>query len=129
MSTSTLTLFYDGLCPLCSREIEHYRRKALGQPVAFVDITDPHFDAAAHGLDVRRIHAVMHVKRGDAVLTGVDAFIAVWQALPAYRWLARLARLPGANWLLHVGYHAFAAVRPHLPRLRQPLCVDGTCRR
>ncbi len=129
MSTKPLTLFYDGLCPLCSREIAHYRRQVRDEPVAFIDITDPDFDAARHGLDPRRLHAVMHGRLGDDIITGVDVFLALWEALPRYRWLARLGRLPGAHALLTVGYLVFARVRPYLPRRRGRACVEGTCKR
>src|SRR5262245_12314197 len=94
MKTIPLTLYYDGLCPLCSREIEHFRRCASGAPVSFVDITDPSFDAAAHGLDLRHALRVMHARQGDRLLAGLDAFIALWEAIPGYAWLARLARVP-----------------------------------
>ena len=129
MSQNTLTLFYDGLCPLCSREIAHYRSLAQGQPVLFIDITDPQFNAAEHGLDRQRLHEVLHVQLGTGILTGVDAFLALWQTLPGWRWLARLGRLPPAYWLLNLGYRGFAKIRPLLPRLKEPLCLEGTCQR
>ncbi len=114
MNTRLLTLYYDGLCPLCSREIAHYRTKVADGAVRFVDITDPVFVAAAHGLDARLVRRLMHVKVGDEVRVGLEAFIALWEAIPAYRWLAWLARLPGLHGLLALGYRAFAAVRPWL---------------
>jgi predicted DCC family thiol-disulfide oxidoreductase YuxK len=120
-----LTLYFDGLCPLCSREIAHYRKKVTDQPVTFVDITDPHFDAAAEGLDAQRIHQVMHVKVGDELRTGVDAFLAIWEIIPGHRWLARLSRLPGVYPVLRLGYSVFATVRPWLPRRRRPACEAG----
>lgn len=129
MNATTLTLFYDGLCPLCSREIDHYRRRAAGDPlVVFVDITDPVFDAAAHGLDAGRIHRTMHVKVGDEVRTGVDAFIAIWDHLAGLRWLARVARFPGVYHLLRIGYALFARARPLLPHRRRS-CPDDVCPR
>ena len=94
-----------------------------------MDITDPVFDAAGHGLDPRRVHRLMHVKVGEEVRVGLEAFIALWDAIPAYRWVARLARLPGLHGLLALGYRAFAAVRPRLPRRKRPACESGTCRR
>jgi predicted DCC family thiol-disulfide oxidoreductase YuxK len=128
MNNATLTLYYDGLCPLCSREIAHYRKKMADDPsVEFLDITEASFDARQHGLDPEHIHRVMHVRAGGEVRTGLDAFIAIWQHIPAYRWLAWLARLPGLYRLLWLAYHAFARVRPLLPR-RKARCAGGTCR-
>ena len=127
--TTPLTVFYDGLCPLCSREIAHYRRKAAAGAVEFVDNTAPTFDAAGRGLDAGRVRRLMHVKAGDEVRVGLEAFIALWDAIPAYRGLARLARLPGLHGLLALGYRAFAVVRPWLPRRRRPDCAAGTCER
>lgn len=124
---TTFTLFYDGACHLCSREIAHYRRCAEADPsVAFVDISAPDFVAAAHGLDARRVHKEMHAKEGDAVHVGVDAFLAIWRRVPGHRWMHRLATLPGAYWPLKAGYALFAAVRPYLPR-RKPACETGAC--
>ncbi|MGL4549650.1 MAG: thiol-disulfide oxidoreductase DCC family protein [Gemmataceae bacterium] len=124
----TLTLFYDGLCPLCSREIDHYRRAAAGDPsVAFVDIAGPGFDAASFGLDPARVHREMHVTEGEAVHVGVDAFLAIWRRIPGHRWLLSLARLPLADLFLRAGYFFFATVRPWLPR--KQACDAGTCSR
>jgi predicted DCC family thiol-disulfide oxidoreductase YuxK len=129
MSATHLTLFYDGLCPLCSREIAHYRKHAPPDAVTFVDIAAPDFRAAGNGLDAVAVHRVMHVKLGEEVRTGVDAFTALWDAIPRYRWAARLARLPGVKLLLSIAYAAFARGRPLLARRQTPLCETGTCRR
>ena len=73
MSQPAFTLYYDGLCPLCSREVAHYRRCAAGDPsVHFIDITDPTFEPSAHGLDPQRIHHVMHVKEGEQSRGGME---------------------------------------------------------
>jgi predicted DCC family thiol-disulfide oxidoreductase YuxK len=129
MSAQPLTLFYDGLCPLCSREIAHYRRHLPDQAASFLDITGPDFDARQHGLDPGDVQRVMHVKVGAEVRTGVDAFVAIWDAIPRYRWAARLARLPVVRPLLGLGYALFARVRPLLPRRKREDCSTGTCRR
>jgi predicted DCC family thiol-disulfide oxidoreductase YuxK len=126
MSVPHLTLFYDGLCPLCSREIQHYRKRLPPEHTTYLDITAPGFDASAHGLDAKRVHEVMHVKVDDRVYRGVDAFLALWDAIPSHRWLARLARLPGVYSLLRAAYFLFARIRPWLPR-RSPPCEEGTC--
>jgi len=125
---SPLILYYDGLCPLCSREIAHYRARVHNGEVAFLDITDPTFHASTHGIDPQRVHKVMHAKRGEKVLTGLDAFIALWETVPGYAWLARLARLPVLYGVLILGYHVIALLRPLLPR-RKVACETGVCSR
>lgn len=120
-----LTLYYDGLCPLCSREIEHYRRH-LPPETRFLDITSPGFDASAHGLNSQAVQRELHVQVGDEIRTGVDAFLAIFDAIPRYRWFARLGRLGLVHFGLTIGYAAFVCVRPWLPR-RTPDCASGTC--
>ena len=129
MDTPTLTLFYDGLCPLCAREIAYYRKRAGGDPsVQFLDIAAPGFDAAGHGLDPAKVHREMHVKVGDEVHVGVEAFLAIWRRIPGFAWMARLGGLPFVRPFLRLGYAIFARVRPYLPR-RKADCDSGACRR
>lgn len=125
-----LTIYFDGACPLCSREMNHYRRKDRASALHFVDIADPAFDATAAGLDSRRVQEVMHVRTADGrIRTGVDAFIEIWRALPGHRWLIRLVSLPGLRQLSDLTYHVFARyIRPRLPK-RVRDCDSGTCAR
>ncbi len=112
-----LSVYFDGLCPLCSRVINQYRKAVGSDRIAFVDITADGLDAIKNGLDPKQVHKVMHVKTatGD-IQTGVDAFIAIWQTLPAWNWLAKLAKNSLLRPFLNGGYNVFAKVRPYLPR-------------
>jgi predicted DCC family thiol-disulfide oxidoreductase YuxK len=128
MNNTKVTVFYDGLCVLCSREIEHYRRSRGADLINFVDICAPGFDPASHGVDPKAVHRVMHVKRADGTLaTEVDAFIAIWTTLPGYWLLARIARLGFVRFFLNIGYHLFVRVRPYLPRRSADVyaCADS----
>ncbi|RVT85851.1 DUF393 domain-containing protein [Rhodobacteraceae bacterium CCMM004] len=101
--SSGLTVIYNRRCPICRAEISAYRRaaEAAGAPVVFVDLHRA--DLGALGLTpdgaARRLHAVRDGRRLD----GIDAFVAVWRAIPRYAWAARLAERPGlrpvAAWL------------------------------
>lgn len=118
-------IFYDGLCHLCTSEIRHYRKHPKADRLHFIDISVPTFDAKAMGLDPKEVHRVMHVRRADgSIATAVDAFIAIWEALGSF---ALLRWLFAQRWLrpgLDLGYHAFAKVRPYLPKRSKS---DGTC--
>lgn len=125
----TLTIYFDGLCPLCAREIAHYRKRTADDPlVVYTDITAAEFDAAREGLDTTKIHRVMHVKDGETLHTGLDAFIAIWRRVRGFGWLARLANVPGVYQMMRVGYACFARLRPLLPR-RKAACSEGVCQR
>jgi predicted DCC family thiol-disulfide oxidoreductase YuxK len=114
---ANISIFFDGLCPLCSREIDHYRKQSGSENLNFVDITNSAFSAESEGLDPHEVHKVMHIKRANGeVQTGVDAFIAIWDMLPRYKWLSRNAKQPIVRPFLDIGYHAFALIRPYLPR-------------
>ena len=114
---NTISIYYDGLCPLCSREIDHYRKQKGSENLLFIDITSPNFDPIKEGLDPLRVHQVMHVRTSDGqIKTGVDAFIVIWKNLPKYHWLSRWAQKSLVRPILNMGYLAFAFVRPYLPR-------------
>ncbi len=117
MSGTKVTVYYDGLCVLCSREIDHYRKSRGADLINFVDICAPGFEPASHGVDPKAVHRVMHVKRTDGTLaTEVDAFITIWDTLPGYWLLAKIARFGVVRFFLNIGYQMFVRIRPYLPR-------------
>jgi len=116
-----ITVYYDGLCKVCSMEISHYRKQRGTASIKFVDICAQDFDARLEGLDPVRIHQAMHVRRQDGTLAlKVDAFIEIWSVLPKFKWLAKAARWTPINVGLNLGYAGFTSIRPFLPRYATP---------
>jgi predicted DCC family thiol-disulfide oxidoreductase YuxK len=104
-----LTTFYDGGCPLCSREIAHYRRIDRAGRIRWIDITQDAEALALAGLDVPTAMRRLHVQEGDGqTLSGIDAFLAIWQHLPRWHLLARLVRALRLRGPLEWGYRRFA---------------------
>ena len=111
-----LTVLYDGGCPLCRREIGVYRGLRPNTPVCFADVSDASLTLPS-GTTRQQLLARFHVRRSDGqLLSGAQAFLALWAALPGWRWLARIGRLPGAAWSMECGYRLFLRVRPLLQR-------------
>jgi predicted DCC family thiol-disulfide oxidoreductase YuxK len=106
------TVYFDGACPLCRREIDHYRRQAQSALVAWVDVSTCH--AAELGADLDRAAALarMHVRRADGQLvSGAAAFAEIWRHLPSYAWLARLTAWPRLLAVMEAGYVGFLRLR------------------
>jgi predicted DCC family thiol-disulfide oxidoreductase YuxK len=88
-----LTLFYDGLCPICKLEMDQLRvRDALANASAqllFVDIACPGFDAARFGVTLVDMQTLIHATRPDGSLViGVPALQLAYQAVGLGAWVA-----------------------------------------
>jgi predicted DCC family thiol-disulfide oxidoreductase YuxK len=112
-----LTVFYDGGCPLCRREIGWYRRRRALAPIEWLDVSRCPDTALPDGHERQTLLARFHVALPDGrVTSGAAAFLAVWLRYPGLRWGARLASIPPLPWLLERGYRVFLRVRPRLQR-------------
>jgi predicted DCC family thiol-disulfide oxidoreductase YuxK len=111
-----LTVLYDGQCPLCRREIDVYRGLRPNTPVCFADVNDA-AQTLPPGTSRAQLLARFHVRDSDGqLLSGAQAFLALWAALPGWRWLARVGRVPGVAWAMERVYRVFLRVRPMLQR-------------
>ncbi|MBC2668112.1 thiol-disulfide oxidoreductase DCC family protein [Novosphingobium piscinae] len=106
-----VTVWYDGACPLCLREVGLMRRLDRRGAIRFVDLTD---QASTCPLDRRTMLARFHAEADGRILSGAAAFAAMWRAIPVLRPLGEVARLPGALWVLERLYLRFLRVRPVL---------------
>ena len=103
MSDETRIL-YNGECPVCSFEIGNYAdyAKAKALPLRFEDL-----NAAAleeWGLTQDQAARRLYLLKDGQMLSGIPAFIVLWQEMPRYRRLARLVSLPGLHWLASKTY-------------------------
>lgn len=110
-----LTVYYDGACPLCRAEIDHYRRCEGADGLAFVDVaTEP----PGEGLSRERALARFHVREPDGELvSGAAAFARLWRRLPRWRWLGRLVEAPLLLPLAEAAYRVSLPLRPRIARL------------
>ncbi|MCK6597588.1 MAG: DUF393 domain-containing protein [Bdellovibrionaceae bacterium] len=125
----SLKVYYDGLCHLCSREIDHYRLLRGAGAIEFIDITSNTFNAQSEGLDPFKVHKIMHVRRcsDGQILTAVDAFIEIWRQLPQYQWAAKIAARKFPKTVLTIFYHLFAKSRPYLPKRKKDCTESPYC--
>jgi predicted DCC family thiol-disulfide oxidoreductase YuxK len=109
-----VTVWFDGSCPLCLREIALMRCLDRRGAIEFIDAAGP--EGANCPIDKADLLARFHARENGSLLSGAAAFAAMWRAIPLLRPLGLLARIPRVLSLMERGYIAFLRVRPRLQR-------------
>jgi predicted DCC family thiol-disulfide oxidoreductase YuxK len=137
-----LSVYFDGGCPMCSKEMALYQRldakhNSIANPVInFVDLTTLNNKlpsvltrAGVQSFEdiVKRIHVSVHVSTSeDIVIKNAEAFVELWKRLPYWRVLARFCTvvpgvLPFANFV-----YSYFAIRRY--DYRQALADSAACK-
>ena len=107
-----ITVFYDGKCGLCRREIAHYKRIAPAGIFSWIDITVD--KKALEKIGIRYADGLKLLHATDAngtVHAGVDVFLLIWKNIPRWRIVATLVGSPVIRPLANHTYRMFAAWR------------------
>ena len=119
----SLTIYYDGECPLCLAEIHFLKsRNALGL-IKFVDVAAPQYDEATHQLSCKLALATMQGRLADGTqLEGIPVFAEAYNRanLPTLAWFS------SRSWLkpiLNAGYYIFAKYRHNISKAIGPLML------
>jgi predicted DCC family thiol-disulfide oxidoreductase YuxK len=127
-----LTLYYDGLCPICVAEMTRLRRWNTAGRLAFVDISMPGFDPASLRVDMAALDREMHaVQRSSGrLLVGIDAILASY-TLVERGWMVAPLRVKMLRPGLAAAYRVFARNRYRISRWlgygTAAVCEDGRC--
>ena len=127
--TDAITVYYDGLCPLCRKEVAFYRHLDRRGRLAWLDVAPA--DAELGDAPLCRADALarLHARLPDGrMVSGAAAFLTIWSAIPVLMPLSWLRLLPGMPWLLERGYRGFLKIRPWLTG-RRPDADDTVCGR
>ncbi|MEM7487853.1 MAG: DUF393 domain-containing protein [Pseudomonadota bacterium] len=118
---SETRVLYNGDCPVCRAEMDHYRKVAARAdlPVRFDDLNGP--DRAAWGIDADDAARRLHVRNTDGeVVSGFAAFLALWAEMPRMRHVGRVLGLPGLRQGMSALYdHVGAPLLYRMHRRRQ----------
>jgi len=108
---SGLRVYYDGGCPVCSREIAFYRSRPGGGRFEWVDVTRSDAELGP-GLTPQAALARMHVRTSSGtLLSGAKAFAAMWRMMPGLKWLGWLLAVPPFGTLAEWAYSGFLVGR------------------
>ena len=117
-------VFYDDTCPVCTAEINHYKKLKTYHPIEWLGISEHAYLVEEFGYTREQLLRHLHVLRADGVVVkGAAAFTTIWRSLKYYRFLGcaiyKLNLIP----LLNLLYEPFAK-RSYTKRLA---CINENC--
>lgn len=130
-TNQSITVFYDGECPVCQLEVRWYEKLQRNGSIIWTDIVSLDDDALPEGKTREALLGKFHV-RDDAGQwhIGVDAFARIWLNLPYLRHGAFVFRLPVIRQVAGVAYLGFLRwqrwdrQRRHAKHAAQPTKTD-----
>jgi predicted DCC family thiol-disulfide oxidoreductase YuxK len=131
MSSTELTLYFDGNCPFCATEMARLRSWNRAGKLSFIDIADPGFEPSFLGVDAAALNRELHSRTSSGeILVGIDSMLAAY-TLVGKGWLVFPLRVKLLRPLLAWMYRAFARNRYRFSRWMEykvvERCVSGAC--
>ena len=117
-TSKSLTVFFDGSCPICSKEINFYKMRAGAENLSWVDVSDEEISIPIQTRSREELMARFHVLSSSGELvSGGAAFAELWASLPAFKIFGKIFKLPILRYLIDVGYDIFLTLRPKFQNL------------
>jgi len=102
-----MKVYFNNSCKICRAEINLYKKENI-QEIDWVDITnnsDAEKETFKKDKDLLRR---LHVKDGNKIIGGAEAFIYLWKKIPRYRFLYNFFKLPIIFTIFKIGYEIIA---------------------
>ena len=117
-TSKSLTVFFDGSCPICSKEVNFYKMRAGADELSWVDVSDEEISIPIQTRSREELMARFHVLSSSGELvSGGAAFAELWASLPAFKIFGKIFKLPILSYLIDVGYDIFLTLRPKFQNL------------
>ena len=103
--TSKLEIIYNENCPVCRFEIKHYQGYVSKNklPISFIDLNTN--DLTEWGVTKDQAAQKLIAIKDGKTLQGIDAFGELWKAMPRYKVLAILIKIPVLNYFSRCLYN------------------------
>ena len=88
-----MKVYFNNSCKICKAEIDLYKKEKIKE-INWVDITDNLSAENETSKTDKELLRRLHVKDGEKVLQGAEAFLMVWKKIPKYKFLYNFFKLP-----------------------------------
>ena len=102
-----MKVYFNNSCKICKAEIDLYKKEKI-QEIDWIDITDNALATRETSKNNKELLRRLHVKDGEKVLEGAEAFLEVWKKIPKYKVLYNFFKLPVIFNLFNIAYEIVA---------------------
>ena len=92
-SNSIVKVYFNNSCKICKAEIDLYKKEKVNE-IDWIDITNNHLAEKETSKNDKQLLRRLHVKDGENVLQGAEAFLLLWKKIPKYKFLYNFFKLP-----------------------------------
>ena len=102
-----MKVFYNESCSICRAEINLYKKENIKE-IDWVDITNNKYAEKETLQNDKALLRRLHVKEGNKVSIGAEAFLLLWKKIPKYKFLYYFFKIPIIFQLFSIGYEIIA---------------------
>jgi len=86
-------VFFNNSCNICKAEINLYKKQNV-QNIEWIDVTNNKNAELETKQDSKTLLRRLHVKDGNKIIGGAEAFLLVWKRIPKYKFLYKFFKTP-----------------------------------
>ena len=81
-----MKVYFNNSCKICRAEINLYKKQNI-KDIEWVDITNNKSAEIETQKNAQNLLRRLHIKDGEKVIGGAEAFLLVWKKIPKYKFL------------------------------------------
>ena len=88
-----MKVYFNNSCSICRAEIDLYKKQNI-EDIEWVDNTDNKSAEIETQKDDKALLRRLHIKDGEKIIGGAEAFLLVWKKIPKYKILYTFFKTP-----------------------------------
>ncbi len=120
-----LEIYFDGACPVCSREMRYLKKRDKKNLISFVDINTSDFNPQEYNRSHDDFMKQIHARLPDGeIVTGMEVFRQAYKRI-GHAWLLFPTKLPVIKQIADYAYAVFARNRMKISKFLSRCGVDS----
>ena len=88
-----MKVYFNNSCNICRAEINLYKKQNI-EDIEWIDITDNKSAEIETQKNDKTLLRRLHIKDGEKIIGGAEAFLLVWKKIPKYKFLYTFFKIP-----------------------------------